>query len=354
MADFPIFKTKVEGLNLKFNLNDPQERKKYFESKAGPELEKLRKYLQRNTFIGFLLGKKNSGKGTYSKLFMEAVSSPNIAHLSVGDVVRDVHKSLADAGNRAQLLEFLKKNYRGYHSTRETISLIEGRNTSSLISSELIIALMEYEISKRPRTALFIDGFPRAIDQISYSFFLKDIVGYRDDPDFFVFISLPEAIIDERIKYRVVCPICQTPRNLKLLATKEVGYDSQKEEFYLKCDNPTCGGERMVRKEGDELGIEPVRPRLEVDDQVLKQLMRVEGIPKIYLRNAIPADVARDYVDDYEITPAYEYQLDSSGQVKILEKPWTVKDDDGVDSYSLLPPAVVVSLIKQTVSTLFP
>lgn len=110
----------------------------------------------------------------------------------------------------------------------------------------------------------------------------------------------------------------------------------------------------MVRKEGDELGIEPVRPRLEVDDQVLKQLMRVEGIPKIYLRNAIPADVARDYVDDYEITPAYEYQLDSSGQVKILEKPWTVKDDDGVDSYSLLPPAVVVSLIKQTVSTLFP
>jgi len=36
----------------------------------------------------------------------------------------------------------------------------------------------------------------------------------------------------------------------------------------------------------------------------------------------------------------------------VIEKPWVVKDDDGVPSYSLLPQAVAVSLIKQMVSVL--
>ncbi len=63
--DFPIFKTKTEGVNGTFNLNDPAGRKQYFESKAGTEIEKLKKYLGEKTFIAFLIGKKNSGKGTY-------------------------------------------------------------------------------------------------------------------------------------------------------------------------------------------------------------------------------------------------------------------------------------------------
>ena len=32
---FPIFKTKIEGLNQKFDLADPAQRKEYFEKKAG-------------------------------------------------------------------------------------------------------------------------------------------------------------------------------------------------------------------------------------------------------------------------------------------------------------------------------
>ena len=35
---FPIFKTKKEGLPQKFMLEDPVERRKYFEAKAGPEI----------------------------------------------------------------------------------------------------------------------------------------------------------------------------------------------------------------------------------------------------------------------------------------------------------------------------
>ncbi|MFH1866506.1 MAG: nucleoside monophosphate kinase [Patescibacteria group bacterium] len=346
LNNFPVFKSKLEG-SPKFDLNNLADRKKYFELKAGPELKAIKKYLDDGkTFVAFLLGKKNSGKGTYSKLFVEAVSSDKIGHVSIGDIVRDAHTLAESEQGQKDLIGFLKKNYRGFHSPEETIDLILGRNQSSLISSELIIALIKYEIFKRPHQAIFIDGFPRAMDQISYSLYLKEIIGYRNDPDVMVFISLPNAVINERIKYRVVCPRCKAPRNLKLLATKDVGYDEARQEFYLMCDNPVCNKARMMPKEGDNLGIEPIRERLELDDKIMSQLIKLHGIPKIYLRNAIPV-AEKEKVDDYEITPAYDYEKGADGNVIVKESQWVVKDDDGNDSYSLLPPPVVFSLIKQ-------
>ncbi|MEW6408432.1 MAG: nucleoside monophosphate kinase [Patescibacteria group bacterium] len=350
---FPIYKTKIEGESTTFDLNNPKDRKAYFELKAGPELVKLRNYIKNNTFVAYLLGKKNSGKGTYSKLFMEALGEKNIGHVAVGDIVRDIHKNLESEDGNKKILDFLAKNYRGFHSVEKLIDLILGRSQSKLIPSELIITLLKYEINKRPKQTIFIDGFPRAHDQINYSIYLRDLIGYRDDPDFFVFIDVPDLIIDERIKFRVVCPICHTPRNLKLLPTKNVGYDKKSKTFYLMCDNPTCNKARMVPKEGDELGIEPIRARLEVDNQIFQKLLTLTGIPKIYLRNSIPKDKAKEYVDDYEITPQYSYKYDQkSGRVEVMEKPWIVKNNEGVESISLLPPAVVISFIKQTAQVL--
>ena len=334
-------------------MNDPKDREAYFELKAGPELDKLRNYLKNNSFVAYLLGKKNSGKGTYSKLFMEVLGQGNIGHLAVGDIVRDIHKNLENEDGKKFFLDFLAKNYRGFHSVEETIDLIMGRSQSNLISSELIVALIKYEISKRSRQAILIDGFPRAHDQINYSLYLKELIGYREDPDFFVFINVPDSVIDERIKFRVICPVCQTPRNLKLLATKDIGYDKDTQSFYLMCDNPACNKAVMIPKEGDELGIELIQARLEVDKQIFQKLLTLTGVPKIYLRNSIPKDVVKDYVDDYEITPQYNYEYDQTlGYVKTIESPWLVKDDEGVESVSLLPPAVVVSFIKQTAQVL--
>jgi adenylate kinase family enzyme len=352
--EFPIHTTKVAGLQRKFDLSNPVERREYFAAKAGSEIEKLKKYLNTQTFIGYLLGKKNTGKGTYSKMFAEVVGEEHIGHISVGDIVRDVHKSFEEkSGDHEQLLAFIKNNYRGFNELEETVDLILGRSQSGLVSSELILTLIKYEISRRDKKAIFIDGFPRAHDQIGYSLYLKELIGYRDDPDFFVFISVPNSIIDERIKYRVVCPICRVPRNLKLLATKDVGWDPAKQEFYLMCDNPACKNARMLPKEGDELGIEPLRQRLEIDQQIFDKLLQLTGVPKIYLRNAIPVALAKDAVDDYELTPAYSYELDkTTGKVVTRQAPWVVKDDAGVPSYSLLPPAVVVSFLKQTVQVL--
>ena len=360
-VDFPLFKTKVDGAGQRFNLNDPAERRRYFDLKAGAEIQKIRDYLNSGkTFVGYLLGKKNSGKGTHSKLFMEAIGGDpstssgqaKLGHVAVGDIVRDVHAGLADGAKKKELTEFMRKNYRGFHSVEEINGLIEGRSQSTLVSTELIIALLKYEISKRPRQAIFIDGFPRGLDQVNYSIFLKELLGYRDDPDFLTFIDVPSTVIEERIKARVICPICKTPRSLKLLATKEVGYDADKKEFYLICDNPTCHGRRMVPKEGDSLGIEPIRERLETDEKVFAQLLGVQGVPKVFLRNSLPQDKALQYVDDYEITPAYSYELDASGKVITKESPWTVPNDEGVLSYSLLPAAVVVSMLKQVAQVL--
>ncbi len=325
---------------------------KYFDRKAGKEIEALRAFLKDKTFIGYLLGKKNSGKGTYSKLFMEATGVQDINHVSVGDIVRDVHLALENPKDKEAFLAFMQENYRGFHSLEEIVESIEGRTQSALISTELIVALLKYEISRRPRQSAFIDGFPRGLDQISYAIYLKELLGYRNDPDFFVFLSLPNTIIDERIKYRVICPICKTPRNLKLLATKEAGWDENKKEFYLMCDNPSCNNKRMVPKQGDELGIEPIRARLNTDQEIFEKLLNLQGVPKVLLRNSIPVTVAKDMVDDYEITPAYSYERGADGKVKVIESPWVINDDSGTPSYSLLPAAVVLGMLKQTAQVL--
>jgi len=350
---FPVINTKVEGVTKEFDLSDPKGRREYFDAKAGEEIKIIRDYLKDRTFIVYLLGKKNSGKGTYTKLFMEAIGSGKIAHVSVGDIVRSTDKFFtdgADTEEKKEFLDFLKKNYRGFVPLEKVINSLESRSTEKLLSTELTLALIKWGISELGRKSLFIDGFPRDLDQVSYALFFRDLIGYRDDPDMFTFIHLPESVIDERMKYRAVCPTCQTPRNVKLFVTKEVGYDKEEKEFYLKCDNPDCStpGERMISKEGDEKGIESVRDRITRDDEVMEKVLSLEGVPKIFLRNSVPVEEAEKTVDDYEITPAYSYEIDDkTGEVTVKTDPWVIEDDDGTPSYSLLAAPVELSLIKQ-------
>ena len=345
---FPIFKTKIEGLKKKFDLTEPGQQREYFVAKAGPEIEKLRKFLEKNTFVAYLLGKKNSGKGTYSKMFADIVFPERVDHLSIGDMVRNVDKELMVEAKRKEFIDFLKRYYRGRFSMEEILSSLEKRNTKWLLPTELILALVKKEMEKREKKTVFIDGFPRDLDQINFSLFFRDLIGYRDDPDVFVLIDVPERVIDERIKWRRVCPVCQNSRNLKLFPTSDVGFDKEKNEFYLICEK--CGA-RMERKEGDELGIEPLKERLKMDQKLMEQAISLYGIPKIFLRNSIPVSKAKNFVDDYETTPEYHFEI-LNGKTKRKEKPWIVKDDEGTSSFSLLAPPVVVSLINQLVEVL--
>jgi len=352
--EFPIFKTKIEGLNRKFDLTNPRAEEEYFQLKAGREIEMIREYLKKNTFIAYLLGKKNSGKGTYAKMFAKVVSPDRIEHLSIGDMVREIDPLLRNNKKREEFIEFLRNNYRGLTPIEELISSLDKRSTSApLLPTELILTLVKKKISESKKKALFIDGFPRNLDQVSFSLFFRDLVGYRSDPDFFVLISVPQNVIAERIKYRRVCPLCQTSRNLKLFPTSKIGYDKEKKEFYLICDNPLCQAERMLPKEGDQLGIEPIKERLATDEKLMEKAFSLYGIPKVLLRNSIPQGLAKKYVDDYEITPEYYFEEDKkTNKIIVKEKPWVFLDDEGKLSYSLLAQPVVVSLIKQIAKSL--
>ncbi len=359
--DFPLFKTKSEEYK-KFDLTDAEERQAYFEYKAGDEIKKLRKYLENNTFVCYLMGKKSSGKGTYAKMLAEVIdrdengkplAESRIAHFSIGDMVRSFDESVNDEAKKKELVAFLEENYRGFLPLDDIVKALENRSTKTLLPTELILALAKREIKKLGKKAIFLDGFPRDIDQLSYSLFFRDIIGHGDDKDFFALINVPTNVIDERVKYRVICPKCQTSRNLKLLATKNVEYDKEDKKFHLICDDATCGGARMVTKEGDEQGIEPIKERLEKDEMLMGKVHELQGMPTIYLRNSIPADKTKEYTDDYEITPGYEYTYnEAENKVETTEKAWEVDDDTGVKSNSLMPPPVVVSLIKKMTETL--
>lgn len=350
--DFPIFKTKSD-VYKKFDMTDFKSRQEYFEYKAGPEIKKLREYLKENTFVAYLMGKKSSGKGTYAKMLAEVVDKDKIAHFSVGDMIRSFDETMRDENKKKELVSFLEKEYRGFLPVKDIMASLESRSTKVLLPSELILALAKREIAKLGRKAIFIDGFPRDLDQVSYSLFFRDLIGYREDPDVFILIDVPTSVIDQRVKCRVICPLCQTSRSLKLLPTKNVEYDAKENKFYLICDNSNCQGSRMTTKEGDELGIEPIRERLNKDEVLIKQAMSLQGMPKVFLRNSIPVAQIKDFVDDYEITPEYSYIFDEKeNKVKTIEKPWEVLDDEGVACNSLMPPPVVVSLIKQLVKAL--
>jgi len=351
---FPIFKTKIKGLTQQFNLADSKDRQVYFEKKTGKEIKKIRDYLKDNTFICHFLGKKNSGKGTYAKMFAEIVDPQKISHFSIGDMVREVHQIfLQNEKKKEKIMKFLERNFRGYISLDKAVEKLLSRGTKTLLPTEFILALIKWKISTLGRKTLFIDGFPRDLDQIAVSLFYRDLIGHRDDIDIFVLIDVPRTIIDMRMRYRVVCPKCQTPRNLRLLRTKQIGYDKKKNEFYLICDNPDCYRARMVQKEGDELGIKPIEGRLKMDEKLMEKAFSLYGIPKVLLRNSIPVDVAKAYVDEYEITPKYSYQwVKKENKVKVIEESLKIRDDKGVLSYSLLPEPVVVSLIKQLVEVL--
>lgn len=258
--EFPITGTKTRGVIKKFDINNPAERKKYFEAKVGDEIKHINKYLKNNTFVAFFLGKKNSGKGTYSKTVIEIFGEDKIEHVSVGDVVRDMSQKWDKKFEKTDEYKYIKGLYRGYISFEEAVDRFLGRSIEGLLPTEFILALLKHKISHLEGKSIFIDGLPRDMDQISYSLYFRDLINYRDDPDFFILIDIAEKIIEERIKTRVICPNCNMSRSTKLLLTSDIEYYDNEKKYYLICDNPDCKGKhRMVPKEGDGLGIGPVR-----------------------------------------------------------------------------------------------
>jgi adenylate kinase family enzyme len=286
-------------------------------------------------------------------MFTEIFGEDKVATVSVGDLIREVDDW--QAFQKTAKYQRMKKYYRGYVSFEDAVKAHLARSTSALLPTEFVLALIKAHIDDLSGKAIFIDGLPREMDQVSYSLYFRDLINYRDDPDMFILIDIPESVIATRIKSRVICPKCKTSRSIKVLITSKVGYDQKTKEFYLLCDNSACSGARMVAKEGDDLGIAPIKARLKKDEDILRKAFELHGVSKVFLRNHVPASEAKKYFDDYELSPEYIFKWNpSKKRVEVAEKPWTVKDDNGVKSYSLLAPAVIVSMVKQMAEILKP
>jgi hypothetical protein len=108
----------------------------------------------------------------------------------------------------------------------------------------------------------------------------------------------------------------------------------------------------MIPKEGDDLGIEAIRGRLNEDGRVIDEIVRRDNVDKILLSASVPVS-EKDSVDDYEIHLIYDLKLDKRKKnVKIESKHWMFKDDNGNDSYTLFPPAVTTYMIREMVRNL--
>lgn len=110
--EFPITDAKKKGVTKRFDINSPDGRKEYFEAKVGEEIKALRDYMQERTFVVYMVGKKNSGKGTYTKLLAEIFGKDKIEHISVGDIVREMHSGWEEFKKEPEYAR-LKQIYRG-------------------------------------------------------------------------------------------------------------------------------------------------------------------------------------------------------------------------------------------------
>lgn len=350
-VDYTWVKTKTDDDN-EYDLSDPAMRKLYFNAKAGDEIQKLQEFLKNNSFIAYFLAPKMAGKGTYTSMLMEVLGEGLIEHISVGDIVRKSHLEFEEKGKKSDVYAYMKENYRGFLDLEKVFEALVCRDTKSVsIPTEFVLSLVKMEIDVLGARTIFLDGFPRKADQISYSLYFRDLINHREDRDFFLLINLPIEIINQRIKSRVICPDCHTSRNINLNPTTKVSCDEGDGCVYLMCDNPSCEEIRMVCKEGDELGVENIKDRIVDDLKLMEQARNMYGIEKIEVYNSLEKEKALDYVDDYELTKEFCFEREGKCGVKKSTKPFSV-EDNGVEYVSLLPPPAVVQLIKQLVKKL--
>lgn len=348
--EYPIFNSKSLSVGDVYDLADSTDRLKYFHAKLGSKIEEVKMYLETGSFVGYMLAKKLAGKGTYAKMMGEILGPDRFAHISVGDVVRKYHTLLENPDDYTELRAYFQKNYRGILSVDDAINALLNRTQDKVsIPTDFLLALLKREINSLGKRALFIDGLPRNMDQISSSLYFRDLINYREDPDFFILIESPLEVLNARIKHRRVCPQCHTSKNMLFNPTEFVKYDNDTRQFYLICDNKHCSGygkSICVSKEGDEVGIKSIEQRLKDDQHLMDVASNLQGIEKILVKSSVPIDEASQYFEEYEIQQAINYSLEGD-KVNSSKSSWVFKDDNGVDSVTMYAATFVVNIFNQ-------
>lgn len=343
-VDYTWLKPKI-SIDRKYDLLNPNERKIFFNKFLGKEIENIREYMKKNTFICYTMSPKMAGKGTYLKLLGEIVGEEYFTTISVGDLFRAADNDYEKNKKDSETYQYILKHHRGYTTPDELIEALIKRDTKTVCPTELALILLKKELDKLTHQTIFIDGFPRSVDQISYSLYMRDLIGYRNDPDYFMFINIPISLIDLRIKDRRVCPKCGNSKNLTTNPSSICEIDRNTGETIMYCDNSNCTKQILAPKEGDHLGIINIANRIKSDLEIMNMAKNLYGIPKIEVYNSVPVSEASKYLNPFEITKEYFF---TKKEDKIIrnEKDLIFREN-GEEYISLLPTANVVQIIRQ-------
>lgn len=177
------------------------------------------------------LGPPGSGKGTQAKMLAEELG---IAHISLGDVLREEVRSGSEIGKQAK----------------------ECMEAGNLVPDELTISLTKKRLSRPDaKLGIIVDGFPRSLVQAEAFDKMTAQLGL---PVKVIYFELNEAQIVERLSGRRSCKVCGAVFHVKFKLPKVEG----------KCD--LCGGELYQRADDQEAAI---KTRFEVYASSTKPLI---------------------------------------------------------------------------------
>lgn len=169
--------------------------------------------------VKILFGKPGAGKGTR---FGALEDRDRFEQISVGNLLRAAVKNGTELGRQAK--SFM--------------------DSGALVPDSLIINLVIEAIESSDKNDLVLDGFPRTVGQ-AYAMLAADIL-----PSMVLVLDLPDEVVIQRSRDRVVCPQCGQPYTLN---------DFHPPKVAGICDD--CGSE-LIRRKDDEEAV--VRERLNV------------------------------------------------------------------------------------------
>lgn len=172
-----------------------------------------------------LLGPPGSGKGTQAA---RVAGDLGMKHISTGDLLREAVKAGSELGKQAE--GYMKKG--------------------ALVPDEIMLGLIEEELSALGDQGWLLDGFPRTLRQAEDLSRVLERLG--QDIDRAILIDVPPEVIVGRLTSRRVCPNCNAVYNL----------ESNPPEIEGRCDE--CGTGLVQRPDDEE---ETVRNRLRVYEE---------------------------------------------------------------------------------------
>ena len=205
--------------------------------------------------VYIITGGPATGKGTRSDILAKAL---DIAHISTGDMLREVAKTNEDIKNR----------------------LAKGE----LISDEIITNLLRERLQQEDcKKGFILDGYPRTLSQIHLLNDLLNELGRKIDK--VIELTAPDELVFKRILERKRCEKCG----------KMYGID-----FPTKVDDvcDDCGGPLFVRTDDTK---ETLKARIDTYKKNSKDILEYyknEGLLKTVDSSAHPEEIVKQALED--------------------------------------------------------